>query len=134
LKLQDEKWYVGVTARTPEARFQEHVRGYKAAKWTEKYKPIAIIYEEDLGWIEKETVDELELAKTKELMKIYGWQNVRGGKLAALEYKKRLGILWRKNDDDMPTTADWDIIKWLSLLSLIMILATIAYFYEKVVN
>lgn len=104
LKLKEGKYYVGITARSPEIRFHEHKNGIWAAEWTKHHKPQEIIYTEDLGAITKEQAEEIEHKKTRELMRQYGWKNVRGGRFRSMEYKKYFGILWRSNtENDMPT-------------------------------
>lgn len=82
LKLEDEKWYVGITAQTPEKRLQQHINGGMwAAEWTRLHKPMGLHAVEDLGVISKEDAEAIEHGKTRELMRLYGWKNVRGGKV-----------------------------------------------------
>ena len=80
LLLEKDKYYVGYTARRDGERFQEHFGG-KGAKWTQRYKPIIV-----LEWREGTEQDENEV--TLELMKKYGWTNVRGGKWCQVEMTK----------------------------------------------
>jgi len=71
LKLVDNKYYVGKTHNI-EKRFSEHVIGSGSA-WTNKYEPISIIEHRPLKNIHDET------NVTKDYMKKYGIDNVRGG-------------------------------------------------------
>ena len=43
LKLEQEKYYIGITTRNVEIRAQEHRKGFLGARWTKKYKPIKIM-------------------------------------------------------------------------------------------
>lgn len=80
LLLEKDKYYVGYTARRDGERFQEHFEG-RGAKWTQKYKPVIV-----LEWRIGTEQDENEV--TLELMKKYGWTNVRGGKWCQVEMTK----------------------------------------------
>lgn len=51
LKLENDKWYIGITSKTPEERYWQHKNGYLAAKWTKKYKPLGIHDTKDLGGV-----------------------------------------------------------------------------------
>lgn len=94
LKLESGKWYVGITSKTPEARFDEHKLGKRAAYWTMKYKPIEIESYEDLGIVSKEHAEEYENKVTRSLMKERGLNNVRGGDLTDVEeYIVRFGYI-----------------------------------------
>ena len=92
LRLEDGKFYVGITSKTPEVRMREHQNGVRAAYWTVKHKPIEIIYIEDLGQIEKSKAEKRENKMTRALMKQRGMNNVRGGDLTGTEeYIRRFG-------------------------------------------
>lgn len=122
LKLEQNKYYVGITTKTPEIRFGEHVKGIWAADWTKTYKPLQIFDSENLGYITKEEAEIIEHQKTQKLMKKYGWKNVRGGRFRSLEYKKRFGILWRTNTEkDMPTYDSYQAIIVIIFLIIIML-------------
>jgi predicted GIY-YIG superfamily endonuclease len=71
LELEDNKWYVGKTADLA-ARFRQHQGGAGSA-WTKIYKPIGVKESRRL----KDGYDETNT--TKEYMKKYGIDNVRGG-------------------------------------------------------
>jgi len=74
LQLQDNKWYVGKTADLA-ARFRQHQSGAGSA-WTRMYPPVGIQESRRL----KDSYDETNT--TKEYMKKYGIDNVRGGAYA----------------------------------------------------
>lgn len=79
LLLEGGKYYVGMTAQTVEARFDQHHRG-KGAQWTKIYKPIKILEVRELGLMAESKVVILETALTEEYMNRYGTDHVRGGK------------------------------------------------------
>ena len=98
LRLQDGKFYVGITSKTPEKRMQEHLDGVRVAYWTAKHKPIEIIHTEDLGIIEKSKAEKRENKMVRALMKQRGLNNVRGGDLTSVEkYVKRFGYVWNED-------------------------------------
>lgn len=78
LKLEQGKYYVGITTQTPEARFWEHLHGRKAY-WTAKYKPLGIIQKVPLGGLDEEASKQYENRVTRKYMKEKGINNVRGG-------------------------------------------------------
>ena len=77
LKLEKNKWYVGKTSDIMK-RFQEHVNG-KGAAWTSKYKPISLVESRPIA----SQHDENNI--TKDYMKKYGVENVRGGSYAQIK-------------------------------------------------
>lgn len=81
LKLEQGKYYVGITSKTPEARFKEHVNGH-GAEWTKVYKPIEIIQGVDLRVTTYEKAEDYENKVTRKYIKAYGFNNVRGGNLS----------------------------------------------------
>ena len=92
LKLEQNKWYVGITSLTPEKRFSQHWSGFGGANWTRKYKPIKIYYTKDLGCCSIKRAERYESRVTRMYMRKYGWNNVRGGDLADTEdYILRFG-------------------------------------------
>lgn len=74
LQLEDNKWYVGKTADI-QNRFTQHQTG-KGSAWTKSYKPVKIVETRRL----KDQYDETNT--TKDYMKKYGIDNVRGGAYA----------------------------------------------------
>lgn len=71
LKLEEKKYYVGRTCDY-ERRLREHFEG-RGSSWTQMYKPIEVIelLEVSSGFEEDMVV--------KEMMSLYGIDNVRGG-------------------------------------------------------
>jgi predicted GIY-YIG superfamily endonuclease len=98
LRLEDGKYYVGITSKTPEIRMKEHIDGVRVAYWTAKHKPLEVIYQEDLGIIDKSRAEKRENKMVRALMKQRGLNNVRGGDLTSVdEYVKRFGYVWSKD-------------------------------------
>jgi len=113
LRLQDGKFYVGITSKTPEKRMQEHLNGVRVAYWTAKHKPLEIIHTEDLGVIEKSKAEKRENKMVRALMKQRGLNNVRGGDLTSVEeYIKRFGYIWDKDG--------WQLIAYIVFLLLLL--------------
>lgn len=84
LELEDDYYYIGITRKTPEARFREHCDG-TGAKWTALHKPVSIMNTKDLGKLtEVDAIDEETMA-TVYYMREFGYEKVRGGKLVALD-------------------------------------------------
>eukprot|EP01138_Halocafeteria_seosinensis_P007979 gb/GECG01008152.1/.p1 GENE.gb/GECG01008152.1/~~gb/GECG01008152.1/.p1 ORF type:complete len:268 (+),score=34.31 gb/GECG01008152.1/:1-804(+) len=72
LELENNKKYVGKTARNPLDRFSEHSAG-KGCAWTRRYAPLRILS------VQASTHAFDEDTKLKETMMHYGMNNVRGG-------------------------------------------------------
>ena len=97
LKLQDGKYYVGITSKTPEIRMREHLNGVRTAYWTAKHKPLKIIYTEDLGNITRRQAEKRENKMVRACMKERGINDVRGGDLTSTEeYVVRFGYIFDK--------------------------------------
>lgn len=77
LKLENSKWYVGKTYDIMK-RYQQHVNG-KGAAWTSKYKPISLAESRAITSMHDEN------NTTKDYMKKYGVDNVRGGSYAQIK-------------------------------------------------
>jgi len=115
LRLQDGKFYVGITSKTPEIRMREHLEGIRVAYWTAKHKPIEIIHTEDLGIIDKLRAEKRENRMVRALMKQRGLNNVRGGDLTSVEpYIVRFGYICDKE-------------RWDTIMAIIMLIMVIAY-------
>lgn len=96
LELEQGKWYVGITSKTPEIRFREHLNG-RGANWTRKYKPLKIHYTEHHGHRSENSVKLRENRVSREYIKKYGINNVRGGDLTDTKPMiKRFGWFWDK--------------------------------------
>ncbi|CAN5699323.1 hypothetical protein BH23PAT2_BH23PAT2_10550 [soil metagenome] len=92
LKLEDGKYYIGVTAQTPEKRFEQHKKGFAGAAWTSEHKPIKIFDRKDLGLITYAEAQKYENKVVRKYIKKYGHNNVRGGDLRLVDpVVKRLG-------------------------------------------
>lgn len=114
LQLEKGKWYVGITTKTPEERFNEHKLGKRAAYWTMRYKPVSIELIEDLGIVSKEHAETYENKTTRLLMKERGLNNVRGGDLTGVDdYTKRFGRIWDR--------LGWDTITLITAQMLFII-------------
>lgn len=79
LKLEKDKYYVGITSQTVEKRFNEHKTGIRAANWTKKYKPVEIVHSRMLGIITKQDAEVIENKAVREYINTYGINRVRGG-------------------------------------------------------
>lgn len=79
LKLEQDKYYVGITSQTVEQRFKEHLNGTRPANWTKKYIPLEIVHQRALGIINKEDAEAIENKVVRDYINTYGINNVRGG-------------------------------------------------------
>lgn len=123
LKLQQDKWYVGITSQTPEKRLQEHLNGRKSY-WTEQYTPIKIVQTVDLGDLDKEAAELYEKKVTREYMKAKGINNVRGGDLTQKnDYVVRFGYVFDK--------LGWEVITVI-ILELLVILGLLLDKYQLI--
>lgn len=99
LKLEDDCIYVGITSRTIELRYNEHLNGFMGAKWTKLHKPISIINRVDLGLTFYEAAQIYEQKITKTYIRKYGIDKVRGGFLTYDgQYKLFFGNYLKDND------------------------------------
>lgn len=118
------KYYVGITTKTPEERMQDHLHSPTGARWTQKYKPLAIIERQDLGIIAKSDAEVIENKRTRELMRQYGYNNVRGGDLSEPGlYVRRLN--WLIADKDLNTVYS------LIFVMIVLIGLAVAYALKK---
>lgn len=114
LQLEEGKYYIGITSKTPQERFHEHRNGFCGAEWTKLYKPIRIEQTKDLGITTYERAELFENKVVREYIKKYGLDNVRGGNITYRgKMVKRFGYVWRFDD--------WDDIVWYSLASVWML-------------
>jgi len=77
LKLEKGKWYVGKSVDIKK-RYQQHLGGSGSA-WTKKYSPVSLVESRPINSLH----DENNL--TKDYMKKYGVQNVRGGSYSQID-------------------------------------------------
>ena len=79
LRLEHDKYYVGVTAyKDVRVRYQQHLVG-TGAKWTALHKPIEIMEVREIGVLRQGDACILEDEMTLSYMAEYGVGNVRGG-------------------------------------------------------
>lgn len=126
LKLTDNKFYVGVTSKDPEERYEQHRNGYLAARWTKLYKPIKIEQVLDLGVITYEKAQLGENWATRKYIEAHGLDNVRGGDLTdprKMVYKFK--YYWVKED--------WVDIKMMIYMFTIL-LFSMAYIVSDLVR
>ena len=77
MRLQNEKFYVGLTPSWRlKLREAEHARG-SGAKWTGRYPPIEII--ETWEFENKQEAELFEIQKTEEYLHLHGIDSTRGG-------------------------------------------------------
>jgi predicted GIY-YIG superfamily endonuclease len=94
LKLEQGKYYIGITSQTPEQRFKQHL-GARKAHWTETYPPISIFDRKDLGDSSLEEAKRIENLVTRRYIKERGINNVRGGDLMQVSnYSVRFGYIF----------------------------------------
>lgn len=99
LRLEEDKFYIGITSHTPEERFQQHKNGFLAAEWTKLYKPLSIEQTKDLGVTTLHKAEEFENQITRLYVRKYGLDNVRGGNITYSGKIVRKGkYLWRFED------------------------------------
>ncbi len=97
LKLEQDKWYVGITSQSVEKRYIQHKSGFAGARWTKKYEPVKIHYIKDLGECDLERAQLYEGRVTRKYMEEYGDNNVRGGDLTdEKDYVRRFGYFFDK--------------------------------------
>lgn len=113
LRLEGEKYYVGITSKTPEIRMLEHQNGIRTAYWTAKHRPIEVIYSEDLGKIEKSKAERRENKFVRKIMKERGVNSVRGGDLTSTsDYVIRFGYIFDKEG--------WEDVVYILVMFLVL--------------
>lgn len=83
LKLEHGKYYVGISHNVKK-RYETHISGL-GAEWTKIHRPIRIMQDIQLAFCSYTKVKPYEDAKTIEMMKKYGRENVRGGIYCAVD-------------------------------------------------
>lgn len=115
LKLENNKYYVGITSKSPEYRLKQHSNDFLAARWTKKYKPLELFYKKDLGFITKPEAESYEAKVVRKYIQKYGLNNVRGGDLTdADDYLIRFGYIFLKDG--------WKDVTYIALMMLIFII------------
>ena len=77
LKLHGDKYYVG-QSRHPERRIKDHFEG-KGSAWTQLNTTVEVVRVIPTTATSWRAALEIETSLTLELMRVFGWQNVRGG-------------------------------------------------------
>ena len=114
MKLEQGKYYVGITSKTPEVRFKQQQNGFLAAGWTKKYTPLKIMDKKYLGPMTEAQAKKYENKVVRLYMKEKGTNNVRGGDLTDNEdYIRRFGRLFTKEQ--------WEPIVVVTLLTIIVV-------------
>lgn len=117
LRLERGKYYVGITTKTPEKRMQEHVFGYPGARWTKKYKPIAIHDKKDLGMMTLQEAETYENKVVRKYMHELGYNNTRGGDLTSEErYVSHFGRIFTADNWGSITTVSFLLLAIAALL------------------
>ena len=118
LLLEQHKFYIGITSKTPEERFREHKNGFLAARWTKKYAPIKIIDTKDLGMMTLAEAESFENKVVRAYMQEKGYNNARGGDATSEDdYVKRFGWLIELRE--------YDALALMILLAAICILSIV---------
>lgn len=113
LKLEQGKYYVGITTKTPEERMQEHIFGYPGARWTKRYKPIALHYTQDLGMKTLQEAEAYENNVVRKYMRELGCNKTRGGDLTSEDgYVGRFGRVF--------ATEYWEALTVIVFLLLVI--------------
>ncbi|MNN44048.1 GIY-YIG nuclease superfamily protein [compost metagenome] len=77
LKLEDEHYFVGYSTK-PDVRIKRHFAG-KGADWTALHKPLEVVTTRSLGFMTEAEAAAKAADATAALMRLFGWQKVRGG-------------------------------------------------------
>jgi predicted GIY-YIG superfamily endonuclease len=120
LELEQGKYYVGVTSKTPEIRMKQHTNG-RGAYWTQKYKPIRLFDKKDLGYISYVDAEAYENKMIRAYLEKFGVNNTRGGDLTDVDdMVKRFG--WYRDKD-----------KWQAGVAIIFLMMIILALFLKTV-
>ena len=123
LRLEQGKWYVGITTKDPKVRYEEHRNNIRAAAWTRTYQPIELVDSIRLGYISEKSAKRREDGATIIHMRKYGINNVRGGQYTELDDYVIIGRRFFRKDV-------WVVVKSLiismTMMFLFMLAAVIA--------
>lgn len=87
LQLDNDKWYVGVTAKTPHEELARHKAG-NGVEWTRESKPVKVHYAKDFGAVAEDKVREFEDRVTLKYMERYGVATVRSDNMGEAPLKE----------------------------------------------
>lgn len=126
LKLEKNKYYVGITTKTPEQRMAQHLSNFLGAKWTQKYKPVSIFDRHELGLTTQIAAEAYENKVVREYIKAKGIENVKGGNLSySGKYVKKFGYYYKAEDWE-------DVRAALNMFILVIILGcAVLFLYFK---
>lgn len=117
LKLEDDKWYVGISTDV-DKRYKQHLVGFASPKWTKDHKPLEVFDRHNLGTTSKERAELYEKRVTRKYIKKYGLDNVRGSDLSKAEdYVQRFGYFHTRDS--------WQAVSVITLLLFIIIFLVI---------
>lgn len=83
LKLQKNKWYVGITTKSPEQELALHKSG-KGSAWTKQHKPISLHFTREMGELATDRAEMVLDRAVRKYVDQHGVDNVRGGYLDGL--------------------------------------------------
>lgn len=86
LRLADDFWYVGMS-RNISDRIQRHAGNRGATKWTRLHKVLDVVYVAPGSFKDEHTI-------TRDMMHLYGRDNVRGGKYSQPDFPGKADWSW----------------------------------------
>lgn len=127
LKLEQGRWYVGITTKSPKERFREHTDNIRAAAWTRLYRPQELYGVHDLGVVSEDQAKHEENKKVREYIQKYGIDNVRGGDISQIGvYHDRFGRFF--------TDDQWYGLRVVMVLTSIMGAVVITYIMQLILK
>lgn len=94
LRLSDGRYYAGMTGnKNPYNRILMH-GDFMGARWTMQHNPVELLEIRDIGRATKEVAEDMEHKLTLVYMELYGYRNVRGGKMTYTGSIFRVGKLF----------------------------------------
>lgn len=114
LELNEGKYYVGLTSQiNPQDRINQHKNGFYSAQWVKKHGYKRTLQIHDLDRITSVDAHRVEDNMTRDLMKQYGKDNVRGGVLNySGKYYHRFGRIFRDEN--------WEALTLVVFLMLVI--------------
>jgi len=123
LQLDNDKWYVGVTSRTPHEELARHKAG-NGVEWTREHKAVKVHYAKDFGAVDEAKVREFEDRVTLKYMERYGVATVRSD---------NMGDTVAKSDKPAPKASKKLVVfnKILLGLTIVLLLAVVVLLIDK---